>query len=66
LPPPITTDDSEDETDVSPSDFDGVYYTNEPLVDKPRVEFPAKTMETEIDIKNYKPFVAPNKKPSAL
>ena len=66
LPPPIHTDESDDETDMSPSDFDGVYYTNEPLNDKPRPDFPNKKMEVDIDIKNYKPYVAPTKKPSAL
>ena len=66
LPPPLTTDSEDDETDVSPSDFDGSYYTNEPLVDKPRIEFPVKTMDTEINMKQYKPFSVPNKKPSAL
>jgi hypothetical protein len=65
LPPPMTSD-SEEETDVNPSDFDGSYYTNEPLVNKPRVDFPAKPLEADIDVKNYKPFSVPAKKPSAL
>ena len=66
LPPPITSD-SEDETDMSPSDFDGVYYTNEPLVNKPRVEFPStKPMDKDIDMKSYKSFSAPSKKPSQI
>ena len=43
--------------------YDGVYYTREPLNDKPRADFPTKTMDVDIDINSYKPH---GSKPSAL
>ena len=56
LPPPAadgltTTDDGGDTTD---NKYDQVYYTQEPLVGKPPVEFPPKQMDVDIDIKNYR------------
>ena len=49
----------------APSDarYDGVYYTREPLNDKPREDFPTKTMDVDIDFGSYKPH---GSRPSAL
>lgn len=43
--------------------YDGVYYTREPLNNKPKAEFPTKTMDVDIDFNSYKPH---GNKPSAL
>ena len=49
----------------APSDsrYDGVYYTREPLNDKPKEDFPTKTMDVDIDFSSYKPH---GNKPSVL
>jgi hypothetical protein len=43
--------------------YDGVYYTREPLNDKPKEDFPTKTMDVDIDFNSYKPH---GNRPSAL
>ena len=54
-------------SDLSPSDsdarYDGVYYTREPLNNKPAHEFPTKTLDVDIDPISYKPH---GNRPSAL
>ena len=49
----------------APSDarYDGVYYTREPLNDKPKEDFPTKTMDVDIDIDSYRSH---GSRPSAL
>ena len=49
----------------APSDarYDGVYYTREPLNDKPKEDFPTKTMDVDIDFGAYKPH---GNRPSVL
>ena len=53
--------------DASPSDsdarYDGVYYTREPLNNKPASDFPTKTLDVDIDPVSYKPH---GNRPSAL
>ena len=44
--------------------YDGVYYTREPLNDKPKEDFPTKTMDVDIDLSSYKPHGS--SRPSAL
>ena len=63
-PPPPT---SSDEEEMSPGDsdakYDGVYYTREPLNNKPATDFPRKPLEVDIDPKSYRPH---GNKPSQL
>ena len=60
-----TVNDSDASMSPAPSDarYDGVYYTREPLNDKPRDDFPTKTMDVDIDVGAYKPY---GNRPSAL
>ena len=58
----ITSDVSLSPTQ-SDARYDGVYYTREPLINKPKAEFPTKTMDVDIDLDSYKPH---GNKPSAL
>ena len=44
--------------------YDGVYYTREPLNNKPKTDFPTKTMDVDIDMRSYKPHGG--SKPSVL
>lgn len=49
-----------DHSDEIESQYDGVYYTGEPLRNKVAPEFPTKVMDVDIDIPNY------HKKPTSL
>lgn len=66
LPPEPTTKPPKTSTDESASDFDGVYYTQEPLNHRPAMGFPNTTLDADIDIKKYKTHGDVKVKPTQL
>ena len=58
------TDSTVNSPAQSDARYDGVYYTREPLNDKPKEDFPTKTMDVDIDLSSYKPHGS--SRPSAL
>ena len=40
--------------------YDAVYYTKEPLAQRPNLDFPDRTMDVDIDVHSYKPHGRPS------